>query len=203
MYNRDCKAIAQHASNSPQGLVDVIEFTLCTIQAGLSTVKAQRLDIQKNGLDSKYLWGKKSDGLNYAIWNSHYLFSKLTHLQQQSLTDPDVITEGIMLLMKVPNLGMVKASFVMQMLGFNVACIDSHNLKRLGMSENAVKIGAKLKTETKYKKIRDYVLMTQLEGSEYWWDTWCEYVAGNRANKLLDNGDIVSYYHVECVILNG
>lgn len=47
MYNRDCKAIAQHASNSPQGLVDVIEFTLCTIQAGLSTVKAQRLDIQK------------------------------------------------------------------------------------------------------------------------------------------------------------
>ena len=54
MYNRDCKAIEQHSSNSPQGLVDVIEFTLCTIQAGLSTVKAQRLDIQKKGGDSKY-----------------------------------------------------------------------------------------------------------------------------------------------------
>ena len=43
--------------------------------------------------------------------------------------------------------------------------------------------------------------MTQIEGSEYWWNTWCEYVAGNRANKLLNNGDIVSYFHVECVIL--
>ena len=200
MYNRDCKAIAEHASKSPQGLVDVIEFTLCTIQAGLSTVKAQRLDIQKTGLDSKYLWGKKSDGLNYAIWNSHYLFSKLTHLQQQSLNDPDVITEGIMLLMKVPNLGMVKASFVMQMLGFNVACIDSHNIKRLGLKPSAVQTPpAKMKEASKRKKVTTYVEMCQIEGTEYWWDTWCEHVAGNRANKALDTGDVVSRYHVECV----
>jgi len=219
MYKRDCIAIAEHAAASPEGLIDVIEFTLCTIQAGLSTVKNQRLDIRDNGLRSKYLWGKKSDGMAYVQTNIGFLWPKLMQLKERaccgfeefeylekyldngtSLGDADVITEGIMLLMKVPNLGMVKAAFVMQMLGFDVACIDSHNLTRLGMSANAVKIGAKLKTETKYKKIRDYVLMTQERGTEFWWNTWCEYVAGNRANKLLDTGDVVSRFHVECVM---
>jgi hypothetical protein len=41
--------------------------------------------------------------------------------------------------------------------------------------------------------------MTQIQGSAFWWNSWCDYVAGNRANKALDNGDIVSRYHVECV----
>ena len=81
-----------------------------------------------------------------------------------------------------------------------MACIDSHNLKRLGMSENQVKLG-KVKPETRRKKITEYVAMTQQEGTEYWWNTWCEYVAGNKANRQLDNGDIVSRYHVECVDL--
>ena len=183
MYKRDCTAIAEHACKSPKGLIDVIEFTLCTIQAGLSTVKQQREDIALEGYKSKFLWGK------------------LMHIRQRGTEDFDAIVDGIMLLMKVPNLGMVKASFVMQMLGFNVACIDSHNLTRLGLSASAVKVGDKLKTETKYKKVREYVIMTQLEGSEYWWNTWCEYVAGNRANKMLDTGDVVSKYHVDCVIM--
>lgn len=201
MYTRDCNAIADHAAKSPEGLIDVIEFTLCTIQAGLSTVKDQRLDIAANGLDSRFLWGKKADGLDYAIQNVGFLWPKLMALKECGLDDVDAITDGILLLMRVPNLGMVKAAFVMQMLGFNVACIDSHNLTRLGMSPNAVKVGAKLKTETKYKKVRDYVIMTQKEGSQFWWDSWCDYVAGNRANKLLDTGDVVSRFHVECVIM--
>ena len=93
---------------------------------------------------------------------------------------------------------MVKAAFVAQMFGFNVACIDSHNLKRLGLSANAVKLG-KVKPATRCAKIADYVKMTQIQGSAFWWNSWCDYVAGNRANKALDNGDIVSRYHVECV----
>lgn len=201
MYKRDCTAIAEHACNSPKGLMDVIEFTLCTIQAGLSTVKQQREDIALDGYKSKFLWGKKAEGLEYAANRQEFLWGKLMHIRQRGTEDVDAIADGIMLLMKVPNLGMVKASFVMQMLGFNVACIDSHNLTRLGLAASAVKVGDKLKTETKYKKVREYVIMTQLEGSEYWWNTWCEYVAGNRANKLLDTGDVVSKYHVDCVIM--
>lgn len=201
MWKRDCIAIAEHAAASADGFIDVVEFTLCTIQAGLSTVKAQRLDIKDNGLQSKFLWGKKSDGLAYAMQHKEFLWGKLMALRERGSDDVDAIADGILLLMRVPNLGMVKAAFVMQMLGFNVACIDSHNLVRLGLPASAVKVGDKLKTESKYKKVKEYVVMTQQKGSEYWWNSWCDYVAGNRANKLLDTGDVVSRYHVECVIM--
>jgi len=200
MYNRDCNAIADHGARSPNGLVDINRFTLTTIQAGLSTCILQADDIAANGLASKFLWGKKAEGLAYTIENKEYLWGKLMAIKERGTGDVAAIADGIMLLMKVPNLGMVKASFVMQMLGFDVACIDSHNLTRLGMSPNAVKVGAKLKTETKYKKVCEYIVMTQTKGTEYWWNSWCEYVAGNRANRLLDTGDVVSKFHVDCVI---
>jgi hypothetical protein len=95
---------------------------------------------------------------------------------------------------------MVKAAFLAQCLGFNVACIDSHNIKRLGISPNLVKTPPSgMKPATVRKKVEQYVELTQQEGSEYWWNTWCKYVAGNRANRALDTGDVVSRYHVECI----
>ena len=65
MYKRDVAIISDHAAASPEGLIDVVEFVLCTIQAGLSTVKIQRLDIAATGLSSRFLWGKKAEGLAY------------------------------------------------------------------------------------------------------------------------------------------
>ena len=201
MYNRDCNEIADYASKHPDNFVRVVTFTLCTIQAGLSTVKMQMQDVDVNGLDSKYLWGKKSDGLAYTIANKHFLWGKLMALKERGTSDIDAVSDGIMLLRKVPNLELVKASFVMQMLGFDVACIDSHNLTRLGLPPSAVKIGAKLKPATQLKKVKAYVEMCQKDGTKYWWDSWCDYVAGNRANRLLDTGDVVSKFHVDCVVV--
>jgi len=201
MYNRDCNEIADYASKHPDNFVRVVTFTLCTIQAGLSTVKMQMQDVDVNGLDSKYLWGKKSDGLAYTIANKHFLWGKLMALKERGTSDIDAVSDGIMLLRKVPNLELVKASFVMQMLGFDVACIDSHNLTRLGLPPSAVKIGAKLKPATQLKKVKAYVEMCQEDGTKYWWDSWCDYVAGNRANRLLDTGDVVSKFHVDCVVV--
>jgi hypothetical protein len=201
MYKRDVAIIAEHAANSPQGLVDVAEFVLCTIQAGLSTVKAQRLDIAETGLSSRFLWGKKSDGLAYIQKNADWLWLKLHHLKEKGPSNPENIADATLLLMQVPNLGMVKASFVLQCLGFNTACIDSHNLKRLGMKPSAVKVSAKLSPEKQRAKVIAYVELCQTQGAQWWWDTWCEHVAGNQANRRLDTGDAVSAYHVDCVIL--
>jgi hypothetical protein len=82
-----------------------------------------------------------------------------------------------------------------------VACIDSHNCDRLGLSRTALKFPKGVKLETKRKKIADYVQFTRdTGGAEYWWNTWCEYVAGNRANKKLTTGDEVSMFHVVAVM---
>ena len=209
MYNRDCKMIAEHACASPASLVDVIEFTLCSIQAGLSTIKMQRKDIAINGLDSMYLWGAKRDGLAYAQDNATVLWSKLMSIREQGLYNHDAIADALLLLMKVPCLGLVKAAFVAQMLGFDVACLDSHNLRRKGINLNRVKVAASLKPATKRMRVLDYIQLCNdtsdaIQGescSEYYWNSWCAYVAGNKANKGLDTADVVSKYHYDNVVM--
>jgi hypothetical protein len=199
MYKNDVNIIKNHGLNNADGLVDVIRFTLCTIQQSLSGCDNQIKDIEKNGLKSKSLWGLKSKGLEYSINNKDYLLKEVKLLTDNP-NDIDTITKGVELFMAIPNIGLVKAGFIMQMLGFNIACMDMHNIKRLGLKSNVVNIPATLKRTTKIKKIKAYIQLTQKKGTEYWWDSWCDYVAGNRGNKELDTGTKVSEYHIKCVI---
>ena len=67
------------------------------------------------------------------------------------------------------------------------------------MNANFTKIPTAMSDNGKRKKIATYIELCQQEGSEYWWDSWCDYVAGNQANRSLATGDIVSRFHVECV----
>lgn len=202
MYRRDVELIRDHVFyKGPDGLVDVVEFVLCTIQAGLSTVKAQRQDIAKMGRNSRFLWGKKADGLAYVKEHKAYLWTKVHSLMEGGLCDATATAECIEMFMAVPNLGMVKAAFVAQCLGFDVGCLDSHNLKRYGIPESKVKVGKMKNKALMRKKVLDYIqLCHDFGGSEGLWNSWCEYVAGNRANKLLDTADVVSKYHVECIV---
>jgi len=138
----------------------------------------------------------KRNGYLYAVEHKHVLHEALKAAVKHN--DP---VGAIDVLTNVPNLGIVKAAFVAQLVGLDVACLDSHNLDRLGLDRAALRFAKTVKPETKRKKIQDYVHLTQVTGgSEYWWDTWCNYVAGNRANKSLTTGDAVSAYHATCII---
>ena len=195
MYKRDCKKIAKFALKNPDNLVRVATFVLTTIQAGLATTHQQMLDIDKHGADSKYLWNKKRDGYLYLQEHKHVLFDAI-----KSAVKHNDIIGAVDVLTNVPCLGIVKASFVAQMVGLDVACIDSNNCDRLGLARTALRFDKKVKPEVKRKKIADYITFTQdTGGAEYWWNTWCEYVSGNRANKSLDTSAKVSYYHVTAV----
>ena len=178
MYNRDAFTIAEHALTSPSGLLDVITFTLCTIQQPLQQVRAQRLDIIKNGAKSRYLFGSKRAGYNFADDKQGYLWRVMHDILTRPESD-ERTADLIQHFMQIPGLGMVKAAFVVQMLGQNIACLDTHNLKALGMTEAQVKIGPKLKAETARKKVMAYVeLCAKTGGAEFWWNKWCDYVAG-------------------------
>lgn len=201
MYDIHAMEISEHALKTPQGLLDVITFVFTTIQQPLSSCKNQLNDIDLHGTDSKYLFGSKRAGLKYAIENKTRLFWKVQELQKESLENIDTVCKAVRLFMEVPGLGAVKASFVCQMLGFNVSCIDSHNLNRLGMDLKDVTIPNSLKEKTKMKKIKAYVHLTQRKGTVYWWNSWCDYVASKGGlNKTLTTGNEVSAFHVECVI---
>jgi len=202
MYQRDVNEIKAFVKwRGPAALANTGLFVLLTIQAGLSAVRGSMVKVENDAFDADCLWGKKSDGYKYLVYNADFLYGKLYHIADtKGYESVEACADVIQLFMQVPNLGMVKAAFLAQCLGFNVACIDSHNIKRLGISPNLVKTPPSgMKPATVRKKVEQYVELTQQEGSEYWWNTWCEYVAGNRANRALDTGDVVSRYHVECV----
>tara|TARA_R110002051_G_scaffold147500_1_gene220270 strand:- start:407 stop:1012 length:606 start_codon:yes stop_codon:yes gene_type:complete len=200
MYSTHAKAIALHGLKSPDGMVSVIRFTLCTIQQPLSGCLRQIEDIEINGIQSKYLFGSKREGLKYAIKNKEALHQGLLEIKSRNTDDLTRTIDAVYFIMQVPSLGMVKASFVLQMLGFNVACLDSHNLKRLGLDKKEMQVPATLRPETKIKKITKYVKLTRIKGTEFWWDSWCDYVAGNIGNRALTTGEAVSEFHVQCVI---
>jgi len=201
MYDIHAMEISEHALKTPQGLLDVITFVFTTIQQPLSSCKNQLNDIDLHGTESKYLFGSKRAGLKYAMENKTRLFWKVQELQKESLENIDTVSKAVRLFMEVPGLGAVKASFVCQMLGFNVSCIDSHNLNRLGMELKDVTIPNSLTEKTKMKKIKAYVHLTQRKGTVYWWNSWCDYVANKGGmNKTLTTGNEVSAFHVECVI---
>lgn len=198
MFDRDMPLMRDHALSKPEGLVDVITFVLCTIQQPLQSVANQMNDIRANGASSKYLFGSKRAGYQYAIDHRDILHAALLSATatQDAIGFVDVLSS-------IPGLGIVKASFVAQCCGFETACLDTHNLKRLGLAEDAFKLAKTLKPETRRRKIVDYLtLCISTGGSRHWWNLWCETVAGNRANRSLPSADAVSAYHFACLMPN-
>lgn len=184
-----------HALASPEGLTDVVAFVLCTIQQPLQSVARQMADIRANGGASKYLFGSKRNGYAYAVEHKEVLFAAVTRAAQVGDT-----IGAVDVLSNIPGLGIVKASFVAQIVGLEVACLDTHNLKRLGLGEAAFKMPKGLKHSTRLAKIAAYVaICTETGGARHWWNSWCDFVAGTKANRSLVSGDAVSAYHVACL----
>ena len=195
MYKRDNKKIAKFILKDADNTVIGITFVLGTIQNALSNVGKFMDGVANGGADSIAMTMKRN-GYLYAVEHKHVLHEALKAAVKHN--DP---VGAIDVLTNVPNLGIVKAAFVAQLVGLDVACLDMHNLDRLGMSRSALKFDKGVKRETKLKKIQNYVALTQSTGgSEYWWNIWCNYVAGNRANKKLTTGNAVSAYHVTCIM---
>ena len=201
MYQRDCKEITHHAMSSAAGLYDVIEFTLCTINMPLSRVIQQRVSIKAEGIHSKWVSSTKAQGIEYAKANVHRMHEEINAIAQRYGTDTiDGAQEAVDLFVSIPSIGMVKAGFIAQMCGFEVACLDRHNIRMLGLPETALLLNKKVKPELRRSKIRKYVKLCRRKGSEYWWDTWCNYVADKGGmNKSLPTGDAVSKYHVTAI----
>lgn len=197
MYDRDMPIMRDHALASPQGLLDVITFVLCTIQQPIRQVERQMRDIREHGENSKYLFGMKRLGYAFARDNIDWLYDAML---VYSINDQPVAM--IQALMSVPSLGITKAAFVAQICGFEVACLDMHNLDTLGYHRATFKTPKTLKPETVREKIKTYIdICRETGGAEHWWNHWCNYVASRGfLNKTLTTGDAVSAAHVSALL---
>jgi len=201
MYKKDNKIIADFLLASPENIPRGFTFVILSIQQPTSGLADKMLEVDQQGPECRHLnYGLKRAGFEYVQANKQAIFERLTEYVALGLNDVDNIANALLYVYQTPNLGMVKAAFLLQLLGFNVACLDSHNLKRLGWKQSQVSITKGLKYETKIKKIKAYISTTQEKGTAFWWDSWCHYVAGNIANKKLTTGQQVSQYHIQAIL---
>lgn len=201
MYARDCVKISKHAEGSPDNLYDVVEFTLCTINMPLSRVITQRESIKEHGVDSKWLSKVKASGVSYAKINKETLHYDVLKLRDKYGLKLAGSYRAVDHFMQIPSIGMVKAGFIAQMCGFNVACLDRHNIRSFGLDERALKVSKGVKHSLRLAKVKAYTKLCQKDGAEFWWDYWCNNVAEmGGMNKSLPTGDAVSEYHVKAIM---
>jgi len=184
MYKRDVKLIQEHVLNTgSQGIVDVFGTAIATIRTSFKDMVSLSNDIRINKHTSKALWGHKQDSYSEVVSRKEELYD---------LFESGASTRMILnTVLSIKGLGLAKASFGLQMLGYNLACLDTHNLQRLGYSSAYF---------NRKNKTSEYVSVVQEKGAEYWWDTWCELIPNTPKNrKHFTTADEVSYEHVKAV----
>jgi hypothetical protein len=184
MYNRDVKLIQDHVlKTGPEGIVDVFTAVIATIRTPFYRIVHITNDIKKNKQSSKQLWGHKKDSYTDVVKRKEELYELFESSAPEKLLYKEVL--------KIKGLGLAKAGFALQMLGYNVACLDTHNLKRLGYGSSHF---------NRKDRLEEYLEVVKKEGAEYWWDTWCNLIPQTSGkNRDFKDADEVSYTHTIAV----
>lgn len=162
--------IADHMRGDPEIFARGVLFAILSIRQKISNVPAQMEDVAERDSASVYLFGFKRAAFTFLMQHRADLWRDCLAARTNG--------ERIDLLCQVPGLGIVKAAFVLQLMGYDVACLDSRNVKREGRNPRAFRTdGQGRKTGRAFlAKITRY--LTQVEGkAETYWDDWCADVA--------------------------
>lgn len=187
-FQRDALALADAAQHDPGVVFRIIIMTLLSIRQPWYKVPEQFDDVFGRGRYSKYLFGFKRDGYDYAYEHFNDLHGAVKNYDGN-------LDQLIVKLMKVPGLGLAKASFVAQMTVGDGACLDSHNLRRLGLSESFTRLDKTAHESVICNKVENYNEAWRKEGdSAFWWNSWCEELA-KRPHSGFTSADEVSAIH--------
>ena len=170
MYADHVPLINAHMRASVEGFTRGVMFAVCSIRQPVTLVPEQLDELDAYGMSAPALFGHKLDAYEYILDNAASLWRDVC-----AARDPVAAIER---LCEVPGLGIVKAAFICQFLGFDVACLDTRNIKREGRNPRAYRSDGEERKKTKAfkKKIARYVGETQ-GNAEHYWNAWCEDVA--------------------------
>lgn len=175
MYATHIPFIRDVAIADYDGFADVVTFAALSVRQQFIRVPAMMDDVRKNGAGSHHLWGWKGD--TYAYVHTAPIATELWR-DVRKAARTGATADALKALVQVPGLGLAKSGFVAQMLGFNVACFDSRNMKFLGMDKRKWRYDADYSPGILAWKIEEYIdLSRKLGGAEYFWDRWCTSVA--------------------------
>jgi hypothetical protein len=184
MYKTDVREIVNYVKTAgPDGLAHVAYCVIGSIRTRFIHLETITESIKREGQASKHVWGHKNDAYKAINLNKDKWFDCLVKTKMGEASAIDMIAE-------TKGIGLAKSGFLLQMLGYNTACLDVHNLNKLGIAESYFK---------KKNKTEEYVNLVQKEGSEYWWNTWCNFIAEKDGVKHFSSGKEVSKSHVTAI----
>lgn len=167
-----------------------VQFASLSIQSMFVTIPAQFADVAKRGSASKYVWGGKAATFHHMAEHKGALRRRLNAV--------DNIPDALRALTTVPGLGLAKAGFVAQFLGFDVGCLDTRNIQREGLNVEEFNLHGIKEGRIYERKLANYL---RLAGgrAEFLWDAWCKDVAG--VYKVTQgSAEAVSKLHVDCIV---
>lgn len=165
MYRNHVPPINATMRGSVDGFKRGCMFAILSIRQPITVVPDQLAAIVSGDLSP--LFGHKVNAYSYLEEHGAAL-----HRDVCALKCP---LKAIERLLDVPGLGIVKAAFICQFLGFNVACLDTRNVKREGRNPRAFRTDGKSPDKLR-KKVAAYVAETRGK-ARFYWDAWCKDVA--------------------------
>jgi hypothetical protein len=170
MYAKHCLAQIAPAMKLDAAIFERgVLFAVLSIRQTIRNVPAQLEDVTE-GRDYDWLFGHKMSAYQYLSVHRDKLHRDVIAAKTNG--------ERIDILTRIPGLGIVKAAFILQLMGYDVACLDSRNIKREGRNPRAFRADGEARKTGKAwaRKIARYVAETEGRAQEYW-DHWCADVA--------------------------
>lgn len=200
-FKRDAGAIAAANRAAPCGRVVVGAGLVALLSIRMpwrrvSTMFRAVIDSPNSRESRGALFGAKREGYAYLLEHRRALWQACEAYHANP--DKRRALEALLVeFLEIPNLGIVKASFLAQMLVNDGACLDMHNLDRMGLDRNAFATPKGLSVETLLTKIRTYNAAWRVHGdSALWWDTWCEYYAAVNPDLFFRASDVSAAHTV-------
>ena len=163
-----------------------VMFAILSARVQFHRVPAQCAELKERKHKANCLWGFKLGAYLHLEDNAEQIWRDAC-----AAHDPIAC---MIVLTSIPGLGINKAGFVCQMLGHDIACLDTRNVKRAGLNMRAYT--AHHKTSLRYPAlIARYVAETAGRAQELW-DTWCNEVG--RDTGL--SGHAISLQHVSTIV---
>ncbi|CAB4132120.1 hypothetical protein UFOVP134_35 [uncultured Caudovirales phage] len=167
MYRQHVPVIASAMRADPATFTRGCLFAILSMRQPFNVVPSQLEETDQLRADAPCLFGFKRKAYRHLVINERPLWEAACAIALDQPTD--VILE----LLTVPGLGIVKSGFIAQMLGFDVACLDTRNVAREGRDRRAYRTdGLPPSRPSIQRKVAAYVADVQGHAERYW-DEWC------------------------------
>jgi len=198
MYTEDAINCQQYAQKSHDNMVDVALMVSLSIQQNWLSVGDQLADVNRCGIESKFLWGNKRKTYEYLQDNSYKLYTDAMAVINSGDLDRDKARALMAVFLRVDGLGIPKAGFMCQLMAGLVGCMDVHNIRLYRLDIKDLSLSKNPKTskgiDANNKKVWAYIDMCHDIGTESLWDNWCNFLA-TKSKKWIDGAHVSAVHY--------